>query len=229
MASITRLYITILTLFGGISFFIWPGIALYAIPLGMLVNMLGHSIGYHRLLTHNSFEPRYAFIPQVLTLLGCVTGRGSPIGYAAIHLSHHVHSDSDSDPHSPVNKNFIQFFLEHFNLSPDPKITVKVIRSHGTQFNKYVHRNVLLLNLLTMTCMVALGIAHIYAMVVFVTLLIGVMVNYYGHDTAGPVDRFWLGIITLGEGFHGSHHQKPGAMQFHKYDVGGHLCKWMSK
>lgn len=75
------------------------GVALWLVA-GTLLG-LGNTVGYHRLLTHRSFEtPRP--VRWVLTLLGALHS-GSPLTWVALHRQHHTTSDADGDPHSPRN------------------------------------------------------------------------------------------------------------------------------
>jgi stearoyl-CoA desaturase (delta-9 desaturase) len=61
---------------------------------------LGITVGYHRLLTHNSFQTskpvRYAF-----AILGSMSVQGPVLSWVADHRKHHAHTDEEGDPHSP--------------------------------------------------------------------------------------------------------------------------------
>jgi stearoyl-CoA desaturase (Delta-9 desaturase) len=60
----------------------------------------GITIGYHRLLTHRSFQTskplEYGFAS-----VGSMAVQGPVIGWVADHRKHHAHTDTDGDPHSP--------------------------------------------------------------------------------------------------------------------------------
>lgn len=60
----------------------------------------GVTIGFHRLLTHRSFE---APIPvrAGLAILGSMSVQGAVIHWVADHRKHHTFTDEDGDPHSP--------------------------------------------------------------------------------------------------------------------------------
>ena len=61
---------------------------------------LGVTVGYHRLLTHKSFEasrPVRAFF----AIAGSMSVEGSVISWVAAHRRHHAFSDREGDPHSP--------------------------------------------------------------------------------------------------------------------------------
>ena len=60
----------------------------------------GITVGYHRLLTHRSFQTskplEYAF-----ALLGSMAVQGPVNSWVADHRKHHAHTDEEGDPHSP--------------------------------------------------------------------------------------------------------------------------------
>ncbi|MFK7931012.1 MAG: fatty acid desaturase [Myxococcota bacterium] len=60
---------------------------------------LGNTVGYHRLLTHRSFETHW-LVRAVWTLLGAMHS-GSPLVWVGLHRLHHARSDGEGDPHSP--------------------------------------------------------------------------------------------------------------------------------
>lgn len=71
-------------------------LALWA--LGHLAGSLAVSVGLHRYFTHGAFKTS-PFWHWVLALYGTLTVQGSALGWAAAHQTHHVHSDTDRDPH----------------------------------------------------------------------------------------------------------------------------------
>ena len=80
--------------------FSWTGVAL--ILVGHLTfGMMGITIGYHRLLTHQGFTcPKW--FEYTLAVLGICCLQDSPARWVAIHRVHHKHSDEQPDPHSPL-------------------------------------------------------------------------------------------------------------------------------
>jgi stearoyl-CoA desaturase (Delta-9 desaturase) len=72
-----------------------------AILAGMyLVSAFGITIGYHRLLTHRSFEaPRP--VRYALAIMGQTAVQGPVVDWVADHRKHHAFTDEEGDPHSP--------------------------------------------------------------------------------------------------------------------------------
>jgi stearoyl-CoA desaturase (Delta-9 desaturase) len=60
----------------------------------------GVTIGFHRMLTHRSFEAR-PWLRATLAALGSMSVQGAVIHWVADHRRHHVFTDEDGDPHSP--------------------------------------------------------------------------------------------------------------------------------
>src|SRR5262245_11736161 len=60
----------------------------------------GIRIGYHRLVTHKSFETPGP-VRYVLAAMGSMAVQGPVIEWAGAHRQHHQHSDHERDPHSP--------------------------------------------------------------------------------------------------------------------------------
>jgi stearoyl-CoA desaturase (Delta-9 desaturase) len=61
---------------------------------------LGITVGFHRLLTHRSFQApkpvEYGF-----AMLGSMAVQGPVMAWVADHRKHHAHADQEGDPHSP--------------------------------------------------------------------------------------------------------------------------------
>ena len=65
-----------------------------------LFSAFGITIGYHRLLTHRSFEaPRP--VRYALAIMGQTAVQGPVVDWVADHRKHHAFTDEEGDPHSP--------------------------------------------------------------------------------------------------------------------------------
>jgi stearoyl-CoA desaturase (Delta-9 desaturase) len=58
---------------------------------------LGITVGFHRLLTHRSFQT-YPAVRYGLAVLGTLAVEGSVIKWVADHRRHHAFADQDGDP-----------------------------------------------------------------------------------------------------------------------------------
>jgi stearoyl-CoA desaturase (delta-9 desaturase) len=65
-----------------------------------LVTAVGITVGFHRLLTHRSFQTSKP-IEYAFAVLGSMAVQGPTIAWVADHRKHHAHTDEAGDPHSP--------------------------------------------------------------------------------------------------------------------------------
>ena len=85
-------------------YLLWGGLV-DALDLAILAFMyvitsFGVYVGYHRLLTHRSFEAP-PVVRATFAILGCMAMQGPPIRWVADHRQHHDFADEHGDPHSP--------------------------------------------------------------------------------------------------------------------------------
>jgi stearoyl-CoA desaturase (Delta-9 desaturase) len=76
----------------------WHDLAVLA--LMYVITGLGITVGYHRMLTHRSFQT-YKPLEYLWAFLGSMAVQGPVIAWVADHRKHHAHTDAEGDPHSP--------------------------------------------------------------------------------------------------------------------------------
>ncbi len=76
----------------------WSYLAMFFI--GWMMTALGITIGFHRLMSHKSFET-YRSVRAFWMCLGAMSVEGAPLIWCAVHRRHHSCSDQHGDPHSP--------------------------------------------------------------------------------------------------------------------------------
>ena len=76
-----------------------PAISLILAVAYVLVG-LGVTVGFHRMLTHRSFEAK-PWLRATLAILGSMSVQGAVIHWVADHRRHHTFTDEEGDPHSP--------------------------------------------------------------------------------------------------------------------------------
>ena len=65
-----------------------------------LLTAIGITVGFHRLLTHRSFQTSKP-VEYLFAVLGSMAVQGPVIAWVADHRKHHAHTDEEGDPHSP--------------------------------------------------------------------------------------------------------------------------------
>jgi stearoyl-CoA desaturase (delta-9 desaturase) len=76
----------------------WRDLAILAV--GYVITAMGITIGFHRLLTHRSFQTSRT-LRFLLTAVGSAAIEGPVISWVADHRKHHTFADEQGDPHSP--------------------------------------------------------------------------------------------------------------------------------
>ena len=200
----------------------WVGWTEVALLVGLyLLNGLGLTIGYHRLLSHRSFETGPA-VKAVLLVLGAMAMPARPLDFAAYHLEHHAHSDGDGDPHSPRDG------LLHAHLGwmmgrrvPDRERYCRHLR--GDRVVEFVERTSLLwfgFGLLLPTAIdgwrgfVWGGLVRM-AIQNHATFAVNSICHAWGRRPFATRDEsrnnLLVAVWSLGEGWHNNHHAFPSA------------------
>jgi stearoyl-CoA desaturase (Delta-9 desaturase) len=65
-----------------------------------MLTAVGITVGFHRLLTHRSFQTTKP-VEYLFAVLGSMAVQGPVISWVADHRKHHAHTDKNGDPHSP--------------------------------------------------------------------------------------------------------------------------------
>src|SRR4051812_19111782 len=76
------------------------GFDLALLAVTYLLTGFGVTVGYHRLLTHRSFQTSKP-LEYLFAALGSCALQGSVLDWVADHRKHHAHADEEGDPHSP--------------------------------------------------------------------------------------------------------------------------------
>jgi len=99
---------------------------LYLLPLGLIIGVKAP------VLIHNCVHGNLK-VPWMNQVAGELCGVYVLLGMAAFELNHrmhHVHSDSELDPHNPKNKKFIPFFFAN-NFGGTEPVLKKFLQFHG--------------------------------------------------------------------------------------------------
>jgi fatty-acid desaturase len=215
-------------------FFSWPALITCMI-LTFVTGSFGVCMGYHRLLTHQSFQT-YRPIRWLLAFLGGLSGEGSALTWVAQHRQHHAHSDEDGDPHSPMHGRWwshLLWFMPDFGrkwhrelldrYAPDitkDKVMVVLhymfLPSHlllaaGLFAMGYFGPENWGLGSAWAGCSMVfwgLGVRMVY--VLHVTWFVNSATHLWGYRNYNTSDNsrnlWWVGLLAWGEGWHNNHH-----------------------
>ncbi len=180
---------------------------------------LGITVGFHRMLTHRSFEARSS-VRALLLALGSMAVQGPAIDWASNHIKHHAKTETDEDPHTPLKG----FFHAHVGWLYTGNAAEPAI--YGRWLLK--DRMVVFFSR-TFLLWVGLGLAIPYAiggwqgfvwgglvrifLLNHVTWSVNSVCHVFGSRAYETPDRStnqWLvGLLAFGEGWHNNHHAFP--------------------
>ncbi|QDT69535.1 Fatty acid desaturase [Planctomycetes bacterium MalM25] len=226
-------------------FFSWQAFVAFLV-LYVATGSFGICMGYHRLLTHGSFQT-YKPVRWFLALLGGLSGEGSALTWVANHRKHHKFSDHDGDPHSPRHG---KWWAHMFWFMPNRgmKWREEILAKYAPDLQKdkvmvwldkmFLPSHFALGTVLYAIgyfgtglgmgtnrdgwCMVFWGLAFRMVWVMHVTWLVNSATHLWGYRNYETSDDsknlWWVGLLAFGEGWHNNHHAyQRVASQGHKW------------
>ena len=208
-----------------------------------LISGLGITIGFHRMLTHKSFETSKP-IKTLFLIMGCMAWEGNPITWASTHIKHHAHSDQDDDPHSPL----VSLWHAHIgwmfsDATADPETYGSWLRKDPVVVR--VDRTWWIWGLLSMIIPFAIGgwsgllwgglvrmcLTH------HITWSVNSVCHTFGrrpYRTKDASRNNWLvGLLAFGEGWHNNHHAFPRSafhgMEWWQFDLSAWLIRALER
>ncbi|WP_026100590.1 fatty acid desaturase [Synechococcus sp. PCC 7336] len=204
--------------------FSWPALAL-TVFLHWLLGSIGICLGYHRLLTHRSFQvPKW--LEYIIATIGALALQGGPIFWVAGHRQHHAFTeDIDKDPYSAKRGFWWSHMLwmlyphqESFSNQFYMKFASDLCRD---RYYRWLNRNFLLLQLPLAGLLYLAGgwsfvVYGIFLRTVVLwhsTWFINSATHMWGNRSFDTRDNsrnlWWAALLTYGEGWHNNHHAHP--------------------
>jgi stearoyl-CoA desaturase (delta-9 desaturase) len=208
------------------AFFHWSGLILVPV-LYYLSGGLGICLGYHRMLTHRSFQT-FKPIEYLITVLGTLSWQGGPIRWVGTHRIHHAESDGPDDPHTPKHGFTWSHIFWCFFKWPDGRDPMEVTRD--LQRDKfmllidryfYVPQFILAGVLFGLgwwilgtwqggVCWMVWGVAVRTVLTYHTTWFVNSASHTWGYRNFrtddGSRNNWWVALMSFGEGWHNNHH-----------------------
>ena len=172
----------------------------------MALALTGITRGYHRYLSHREFETTPT-IEIVMLYCGLLCGVRSPLTWAGVHRMHHAYSDTPKDPHSPKYMGKWRVFFSLYRIKSIPRKFIKDLLKNPRVmfFHKYGTSIWWAHVIITFFIFGSIAIWVNFLVVALSYIGYGVL-NTFGHDLEGPVNRLWINAIAPFEGNHEDHH-----------------------
>lgn len=226
-------------------------LALVIFAIGYLINIFYITVLYHRGLSHGSvvMGPK---LTKFLQYTGIWVTGIDPKAWACMHRMHHMHSDTELDPHSPKVFGVFGVAMEQLHsyenvlrqlIKKNPKFTrlvsdipfdVSALNYKKMWMLPYVLHLVLAVAIGFATGSVILGFAY-YAGIMSHPVqgwMVNALAHRYGYRNFATKDEStnnWLvSFLVFGEGYQNNHHARPKRTNFairsSEFDFGYGLC-----
>ncbi len=215
-----------------------------AILVGMyFFTAIGITIGYHRMLTHRSFEAN-PVVRFIFLALGSMATEGPAMEWASIHIKHHAHPDEDDDPHSPLHG----FFHAHMGWF------IRGQPAEAETYGKWLAQDRMVVFISrTFPFWVLLGFVIPYLLGGWTGVLWGSLVRIFlTHHVTWSVNsvchtfgqrmfetkdcsrnQWTVGLLAFGEGWHNNHHAFPRSafhgMRWWQFDMSAYVIRLLEK
>ena len=186
--------------------------------------MLGITMGYHRYYSHKAFKmPKW--IEYYLLFFAHIAMFGPAITWVANHREHHKYVDTEKDPHSPHYRGWLMAYAGQVLIDIDFKLVRDLLKDnlHRMQVKYYWH--VIIVYAAILFSINPMLLIYAWLVPAGFAKLIGSLVFTYSHRGKKANSDTWVGIITLGEGFHDKHHVNARTALWHPLDLGGQLIR----
>lgn len=187
---------------------------------------IGTTIGLHRYFSHRSFEAGQIW-QYIMAWSGTICTVGTIIGWVGLHRYHHLHTDTEEDPHDPHR---IGIFKAWFYFWKPSKFTKKFIRQElQNPMIVFMHRHYFKIIFAYIAILAAIDpwlVVWCYCLpangaylAISALTVIGHMHGYTNYVLRDSSKNSWIAnVLSLGEGWHNNHHAQPwNHRQGHKW------------
>ena len=211
---------------GALAAFVWFSWTNLAVMLALYaLTGLGITVGYHRLLSHRSFNtPRW--VRSAIATIGCMAMQGGPLRWAADHRTHHFHSDTEGDPHDIERGFFFAHMGWLFYLFPSDYDQRRIL--HHTRdlardpylrrLDRYHYVPGLAVGALLLAAgglpLFLWGFCARLVLLYHSTWLVNSAAHKWGYRSfpeAAGTNNWLVALLAFGEGWHNNHHAWPSS------------------
>ncbi|MEW6325922.1 MAG: fatty acid desaturase [Nitrospirota bacterium] len=223
--GVTMIAVIGVPLFGLLVGYTWIDWTLFGVLYA--VTGLGITVGYHRLISHRSFES-HPWLKAALLIAGGWALQNTAIKWSADHVRHHARVDQDADPYNATKGFWHSHVLWLFMSDPyaDDKYETQFRKDPLLLWQERYYVPIVLSGLAiplvagwlqggwlgAAGCFLLAGVGRMF-LVLNSTFCINSICHLWGdqpHSEANTSrNSWWISLITFGEGYHNYHHAYP--------------------
>lgn len=186
-----------------------------------IIAVFGISAGLHRYFSHKQFKagPLYECVALFMVMLA---GSRSPIGWVGAHRIHHLHADTEHDPHSPDHKGWFRVLFNLWTVKSIPRKYIRDCLKNPRMVWFHRHWKKLHLSVAVISLLIHWKFFLAFVAIPWFLGFIGYgLFNLLGHKNHKPTNNWIINILAAGEGFHEPHHKNINLIRLHKWDFTG--------
>ena len=219
---------------GGLVYASWGGLLLFALSTAAVL-LLGHSLGSHRKLIHDSFQCP-AWLGYLLVWCGVLVGLAGPLGLLRQHeLRDYAQRQPDCHPYLRHGAGFWRDFWWQIHcdlvLAREPAVVLEA-RIAGDRVLAWLERTWMLQQLPPALLLYAWGGWGFVVWGVCARVTAGILghwlIGYFAHNHGGMHHEVegaavqgrnirFTSLLTMGECWHNNHHAFPGSARLGLY------------
>jgi sn-1 stearoyl-lipid 9-desaturase len=199
------------------SNFNWSAVGV-ALFLYWVTGGLGITLGWHRLVTHRSFQtPKW--LEYFLVFCGTLSVQGGPIWWVGLHRHHHLYSDQSVDHHDS-GKGFWWSHMEWMlrDVPAEAEVAKFTKDIADDRFYQFLEKYFLPIQVVLAVILYSIGgwpfvVWGVFLRMIFVyhiTWFVNSATHKFGYRTYNSNDRstncWWVALLAYGEGWHNNHH-----------------------
>lgn len=204
----------------GVAYVFYTGnfyLLAYSVLTCLIISVLGINIGFHRYLTHKSFETTI-IVDRILLFCGTICLLGTPLTWSISHINHHAYPDTEGDPYSPHRIKVWDYLMTRFEPIKHSRLGMKQML--GNKSAMFFHNNYL--KIILAYCLLLAIINPLYiiffwaipaVLSLYLILVTNILCHLQGYRNFDLDDKstnnILISILTLGEGWHNNHHNNP--------------------
>jgi fatty-acid desaturase len=243
--SLTAFGIVHMGAIAALFFFSWPAF-FTALILYWIVLSWGIGMGYHRLLTHRSYQPA-KWIEYFLAICGSLALEGGPIAWVATHRIHHRFSDKTGDPHTPRDGKWWSHIIwmvvgdaTHADTSKWAQYAPDLCKDRFMVWlSKYNYVPLVILSIVLLLCgglpFLLWGVFFRVTMGLHATWMVNSLTHLWGRrrfaTRDGSRNNWFVALVSFGEGWHNNHHAHPTSarhgLAWYELDMTWMTIRWL--
>lgn len=172
----------------------------------IFIALIGITLGYHRYFSHKEFQTNN-LVEVVMLYAGLLCGARSALTWVGVHRMHHAYADTELDPHSAKYQPWYKILFSMWHVDTIPRKYIKdLIRNPRVMFFHKYGKYIYPAHLVLATLIGGIELLTIHIMIFVLAYLGFGILNLFGHNLEGPVNRVWINFIAPFEGNHADHH-----------------------